>query len=223
MIAALFDSDGTLYAAQFGRGMMKYAQTHGRSGQAWVYFASLLPSFLASKFSPAAREVFERERIARLAWLLKGWDEGEVMAAFHWVAHEYLLPTRRAAVLRRLAEHQLQEHRVLIVSGMFTACLEVIGRQLGVIDLIGTELEMEHGRCSGKIIPPVIKGAEKIARTRQYLESRGIEVDWQASYAYGDSFSDRDMLSLAGNPAAVYPDEKLRRLAQQRGWEILED
>jgi phosphoserine phosphatase len=99
----------------------------------------------------------------------------------------------------------------------------VIGSQLAVIDLIGTELEMEHGRCSGKIIPPVIKGAEKITTTRRYLESQDLKVDWQASFAYGDSFSDRDMLSLVGNPAAVYPDEKLRILAQQRGWEILED
>jgi hypothetical protein len=29
MIVALFDSDGTLYAKQFGRGMMEYANTHG--------------------------------------------------------------------------------------------------------------------------------------------------------------------------------------------------
>lgn len=223
MIAALFDSDGTLYAAQFGRGMMQYARTHGRSGQSRAYFVSLLPIFLASRVSPAAREVFERERISRLAWLLKGWNESEVMAAFHWVAQAYLLPTRRGRVLERLAGHQAQGHKVVIVSGMFTGCLAVIGAELGVADLIGTELEFKGGRCTGRIVPPVIKGAEKIARTRLYLESQDLNVDWQVSYAYGDSFSDRDMLSLAGNPTAVYPDKKLRLLAQARGWEILED
>ena len=30
MIVALFDSDGTLYTGQFGRGMMKYSSEHNR-------------------------------------------------------------------------------------------------------------------------------------------------------------------------------------------------
>ena len=40
MIVALFDSDGTLYTGQFGRGMMKYSDEHGRKYFSRRYYAS---------------------------------------------------------------------------------------------------------------------------------------------------------------------------------------
>jgi len=67
VIAALFDSDGTLYSAQFGRGMLKYAETHGRRSLAWLYYASLIPDILISKMSAAGKDHFQRVMIARLA------------------------------------------------------------------------------------------------------------------------------------------------------------
>ena len=49
MIVALFDSDGTLYTGQFGRGMMKYSTEHNRRLLAWRYYASVLPAYIAYK------------------------------------------------------------------------------------------------------------------------------------------------------------------------------
>jgi hypothetical protein len=49
MIAALFDVEGTLYTAQMGRGMLRYAREHGRRGAANRYYAAMTPILLFKK------------------------------------------------------------------------------------------------------------------------------------------------------------------------------
>ena len=223
MIIALFDSDGTLYSAQFGRGLMRYASEHNRRSKVQLYYASLLPYGLVAKVLPFTVETFHRVIISRLAWLIKGYDRQQASEVFEWIADEYLLPTLRSNALERLRYHQMQGHRVMIVSGMFTSCLELISNQLGVSDWVGTQIELNNGRITGRVLPPVIKGIDKVEQVRRYFADRKLKVDWASSFAYGDSYSDHDMLEMVGNPTAVHPDPALRTLAQESGWQILED
>ena len=222
MIVALFDADGTLYSAQYGRGLMQYALAHGRRLHAAAYFASLIPVSIPVGLKLTHNEGFDRAKIARMAWLLRGWTETQGLRAFEWVTDEYLLPTRREAVIGRLKSHQERGHLVVIASGTFTPSLQVLGNRLGVGDLIGTAIELRDGRYSGRAIPPVIKGSDKLAQIRAHLSQRGVPIDWGASYAYGDSYSDREFMQLVGHPVAVYPEGKLRALALAQQWEILE-
>jgi phosphoserine phosphatase len=46
-------------------------------------------------------------------------------------------------------------------------------------------------------------------------------VDAARAKAYSDSFSDLPMLEVVGSPAAVNPDRRLRRVATERGWPVL--
>ena len=221
MIIALFDSDGTLYAPQFGRGMMAYAKTHGRSFDANAYYASLVPEVLLGKIKLGNPERFQRALIERLTWLFKDYTVEQANRAFEWVIDEYLLKQRRTDVIERLQSHQSQGHEVLVVSGMFAPALKVLCDRLGVRHFVGTQLEVQDDRYTGRIIPPIIKGKDKVEQARKYLKSKNMEIDWQASYAYGDSYTDRDMLESTGNAIAVYPDEKLNNLAKAQNWEIL--
>ena len=43
-----------------------------------------------------------------------------------------------------------------------------------------------------------------------------------ACSAYSDSHTDLPFLEAVGHPFAVNPDRKLRRLAEGRGWPVLE-
>lgn len=221
MIVALFDSDGTLFANQLGRGMMKYAELNGHGRTARNYFVSLLPAYSLRKLNlmPAGR--YQHLLIERLGWLVRGMDAAEGRAMFDWVANQFLLARERTDVTARLEAHQKQGHQVMIISGMFIPCLEVIGKRFGVHDLIGTGLEFQDGRYTGRLVPPVISGPVKAARARQFFTERAIDVDWAASYAYGDSYTDRELLELVGHPVAVHPDPKLHALARARGWEVL--
>ena len=221
MIAALFDSDGTLYSHQFGRGMMKYANAHGRRLPSAMYYVSLVPEVLLNKMKLGNPERFQRALIERMLWMIKGYSLKQATDAFAWVIDEYLMAGQRTDVIERVQKHQAQGHEVVVVSGMFAPALDVLCQRLGVNHFIGTQLEVRENRYTGRIIPPVIKGKDKAEKVHAYLESRGWDVDWKESHAYGDSFTDRDMLELVGHAVAVYPDKKLNQLAQQCGWEVL--
>ena len=223
MIAALFDADGTLYSAQYGRGLMKYALANGRRLYVAAYFLSLIPAGLPSALKLTHSEGFDRAKIGRMAWLLRGWTEARCLRAFEWITDRYLLPTGREHVLARLRDHQRKGHLVVIASGTFTPSLRVLGERLGVKDLIGTEVGIRNGRYTGGIRPPIIKGADKLAQIQAHLADWSGSINWAASYAYGDSYSDREFMQLTGHPVAVHPEDRLRALALDRGWQILEE
>jgi phosphoserine phosphatase len=60
----------------------------------------------------------------------------------------------------------------------------------------------------------------KAILTRAFLQRNGLEVDFQASYAYADSISDLHLLEIVGHPVATYADERLRAVAMERGWRV---
>jgi phosphoserine phosphatase len=41
--------------------------------------------------------------------------------------------------------------------------------------------------------------------------------------AYGDTLSDLPMLEMSENPIAIYPDAGLRKLAESRGWQMIDE
>jgi HAD superfamily hydrolase (TIGR01490 family) len=220
-IAALFDCDGTLYSAQYGRGLMKYAADRGHKGAVRTYFASLLPLLALRKFKLISDERFHRPLTSRMPWMLKGMSEDEFHNLSECMFKEYLLPTERTEVIDRLRAHQAQGHVVLLVSAQLTPSLEVLGDLYHVNGVVGTKVEMKNRRYTGRILPPVVTGTDKDRYARQFFSSRDIDVDWEASYAYADSITDTGLLNMVGHPVAVHPDAKLFELAQARDWEII--
>ena len=50
--------------------------------------------------------------------------------------------------------------------------------------------------------------------------SDSLGIDLEHSYAYGDSYADKEFLESVGHPVAVNPDRRLKKLAESRGWPI---
>jgi len=221
MIVVLFDSDGTLYTGQFGRGMMKYSSEHNRKFYAWRYYAGILPAYLLYKAKLTSWENIQHVVSVGLSGMLQGFDQGQAKTALTWLVHEYLLPTQRTDTFKRLRDHQAQGHKIIIVSGMLMPAAEILRDHLGADDAIGTQSEFANGKYTGKRVPPLISGATKATKVQELIQSRGWDVDWASSFAYGDSFTDSHMLKLVGHPVAVYPDAKLHNLAKENNWEIL--
>jgi HAD superfamily hydrolase (TIGR01490 family) len=221
MIAAIFDCDGTIYSARFGRGLLKYASDHGGEKAVRSYYAALLVPHLLRKFKIISQEAYQKPLIEKLAWLVKGWDEKESQAGFSWVVHEYLLKTGYEEVLRRLKDHQARGHHVILISGVLTPALEILGAHLDTDATIGTKIEEQDGVYTGRIIPPVISGDVKAREARAYFASNLQEIDWAGSFAYADSLIDRPILDMVGNPVMVSPDPGLLKVGQGKGWEML--
>jgi HAD superfamily hydrolase (TIGR01490 family) len=221
VIVSIFDCDGTLYSAQFGRGLLRYVGSRGFKSRVRAYYASLLPRYLLRKFHLIPEEDLNRPAIANLGRLIAGWDVDMGAAAFEWVACEYLLPSKRKHVLARLEKHQANQHLVVLLSGVFVPCLELIGSELGVADLVGTRIGVKDGKYSGDILPPVITGKDKLPKVQKFFADRDLNVDWKASYAYADSIHDIPVLGAVGNPVVVHPDPDLLALARERSWEVI--
>ncbi len=222
MIAAIFDIEGTLYTNPMGRGFMKYAESHGRRMRTYLYFASLMPRYYLSKLNLLSREALNTIAIARMPWLIQGYDLRKADTAFDWIVNDFILPSGRESVLKFWDQHRRSGHLLMIASGGLTPCVQRIGAHLQAAGTAGTEIRMRNGRCTGRVGSPVVIGREKAARTLQLVSQLGAEVDWPASYAYADSIHDLPFLELAGHPVAVHPDAKLQRIARERGWRIVD-
>jgi HAD superfamily hydrolase (TIGR01490 family) len=221
MIVSVFDCDGTLYSAQFGYGMLRYCRDHGYVGRVRAYYLSILPRYLLRRLRLIKAEALNRPVVANLARLIAGWDTEQANAIFEWVAHQYLLPSRRPRVIARLNEHLALGHRVILLTGVYQPCLQILGRYLGVSDLIGSRVEIVDGRYTGGCVLPVVTGSDKLPYLMQYCEANGLDVDWGSSYAYADSGTDGAVLQAVGTPVAVHPDAPLRSMAIENDWEVI--
>ena len=200
---------------------MQYVAEHGGKTRTRLYFARNLPYYYLRKLKLIGEEDFRKPWVLTMGGLVQGWDAAQGDAAFRWVAEQYIQPTAQNAVIARLRDHVAQGHVVLLVSAMLTPTLKILGDALGVTGVIGTDIEFANGRFTGHVIPPVCMGVEKERLVRKWLESRGIAIDFAASYRYADSISDLELLRLVGHPVAVYPDPQLATLAREENWEVI--
>jgi HAD superfamily hydrolase (TIGR01490 family) len=218
--AAFFDVDGTLYTAHMWRGLMEYARTHGRKTRTQLYYSALLPLYLLRKLGLISEETFRRPWVAQMGWIISGWSEAEAQAAFHWIAEEFIRPTARNDILAVLKNHVEQGHTVVLVSAMLAPILKLVGEPLGATFTVGSQTEIKEGHVTGKI-GRVCMGINKDTLTRETLQANNIDVDWAASYAYADSYSDLPLFQMVGHPIAVYPDDELAKHAKENNWQVL--
>lgn len=221
-IAALFDFDGTLYTGHIWQDVARH---HWDAGQhrRWVaaYMARNMAPLPLYKLGLLSQTTYYRLWGETMGWMLRGWTEQEGLDFFERMTDASILANLRAGMMDRLRQHQAQGHVVALVSGTFAPWLEVIAQRLDVRHAIGTPMEMRDGRFTGRIVPPLCQGQGKSIRSRSYLADRGLDVDWKASYAYGDSGPDVLLLGEVGHPVAVYPDKTLLAHAQTQGWPVV--
>jgi HAD superfamily hydrolase (TIGR01490 family) len=133
--------------------------------------------------------------------------------------------TPQAVALVR--QHQQAGDEVVIVTATNEFVTRPIAGALGVSELIAVELERDTsaggaGWITGEIrgVPSAREG--KVTRVAQWLASR--KLDWTdvESTFYTDSINDLSLLEKVTHPVATNPDQRLRAIAGERGWRILE-
>ena len=62
----------------------------------------------------------------------------------------------------------------------------------------------------------------KVRRMARWLAERGLAWDAVESTFYIDSTNDLPLLETVNHPVATNPDARLRAIAQERGWPILD-
>jgi HAD superfamily hydrolase (TIGR01490 family) len=129
----------------------------------------------------------------------------------------------RPIILPRAAE-LIERHRgdlTAIVTATNRFITAPIARELGIPNLIATDIEEVGGRFTGKPRGEPNFREGKIRRVDEWLAERGTRLADYESWFYSDSLNDLPLLDRVDHPVAVDPDATLRATAQERGWDII--
>lgn len=223
---ALFDIDGTLTTDNVWKGIQSYHAGKGGTLRHILTHAAFIslnyPMLLPRAFGWLSETRFRQVWSQRLGWYFRGFDEEQMTAMANWVAYSATAPMVRQDVHTRLRTHLADGVPVVLVSGAPAPFVTALAQMWGVAHAIGSPVEFMNGHYTGRMTGPPCVDARKAVYTRDYFAEKGIPVDYSASFAYADSYSDLGMFEMVGHPVAVYPDRALKTLAVQRGWEIIE-
>ena len=136
---------------------------------------------------------------------------------------EVIEPAIRPEARQLLARHRDAGDELVIVTATNEFVTRPIARALGVGELIAVELERaSDGWITGEIagVPSMRDG--KVTRMQAWLAARGLAWDDVEATFYSDSFNDVPLLERVAHPVATNPDARLRALALERGWPVLD-
>jgi alcohol-forming fatty acyl-CoA reductase len=214
-IAAIFDVDGTLLA---GASMeLRFLQYLWRYGE---LRASDILRLAAGAFHTAAQG--RSIRRANKAYLSgKPCEHYRRLAqdCFDQRIQHHLLPKAVA----RLRWHQQQGHTIVLLSGSLELLVEPLAHYLKADFYLATRIESDGVTLDGKIAGELPFGRAKASTLLAFDQLH--HFDLAKSFAYGNQYTDRHVLSLVGSPIATNPDRRLRRWAMQhgqQGWMIEE-
>jgi HAD superfamily hydrolase (TIGR01490 family) len=125
--------------------------------------------------------------------------------------------------LALVRSHQQAGDTVMIVTATNEFVTRPIAQAFGVSELIAVDLERDaKGWITGEIRGTPSFRDGKVTRVAQWLAQKGLAwADVEVTF-YSDSMNDLSLLEKAHHPVATNPDARLRQLATDRGWRILE-
>ncbi len=155
--------------------------------------------------------------------------EGQVksLAAHAQYMIQVVQPGIKQQALDLVKKHQDAGDTVLIITATNEFVTRPIAEAFGVHELLAIELERDQtpggsGWFTGEIrgVPSFREG--KVTRMEQWMAERGLDWNQVHTTFYSDSINDVPLLEKADVPVATNPDERLRALAAERQWRILD-
>jgi HAD superfamily phosphoserine phosphatase-like hydrolase len=130
-----------------------------------------------------------------------------------------ILPGARA----RIAEDRAAGRRLVMATASYRLYAAAIARRLGFDDVIATETGLDvEGRVIAKIEGNNIYGPAKLQAIEAWLAREGLAREAVHIRFYSDHVSDAPVHHWADEPFATNAHDRLIRLAEAEGWEVLE-
>lgn len=218
MKLALFDLDHTLIPLDSDHAWGQFtvtlgwrdAETHTRANDAFY-----------EQYRAGTLDIHEYVRFSVAPLAEHGPQKSD--AAHRRFMDEVIRPAIRPQALELVRRHQAAGEQVIIVTATNEFITRPIAQAFGVDELIAIDLERDGaGNPTGAIrgVPSFREG--KVERVKQWLSARGL--DWSGvthSTFYSDSINDLSLLEKVHEPVAANPDDRLKAIASERGWRIL--
>jgi len=213
MSLALFDLDNTLLAGDsdylwgcflVGKGLVEkqlYEEANERFYRDYAEGTLDIHEFLNFALQPLAN------------------NDAEILKSLHQEFMEkHIRPIMTRVGMDLIAKHRREGDRPVIITATNSFVTGPIARAFGVSDLIATEPEFIDGRYTGRVAGTPCFQQGKIERLHAWLDET--QIDFDNSWFYSDSHNDLPLLEEVAHPVAVDPDDQLRTIAGERGWQI---
>lgn len=146
----------------------------------------------------------------------------QALAARDRFMREVIGPAIRPQARELVQAHRAAGDLVVIVTATNEFVTRPIAEAFGVEHLIAVELARDaSGWITGEIagVPSFREG--KVRRVDDWLQQHGLARAAVDMHFYSDSLNDLPLLEQADVAVATNPDPRLRLVAEQRGWRIL--
>ena len=145
------------------------------------------------------------------------------MAELQELHHRFMIQKIEPIMLDK-AQNCINRHKergdtVLVITASTSFVTAPIVKKYGINQLLATEPEIKAGRYTGGVsgIPCFQSG--KVDKLMPWLQKN--EETLTGSTFYSDSHNDLPLLELVDNPVAVNADKILTKIAEKKGWEVL--
>ena len=137
--------------------------------------------------------------------------------------HEVVAPLIPAAAHALIESHRERGDRLVLTTATNRVLTELTAQHLGIADLIATEVELVDGRCSGRTAGTLNMRDGKVTRMHEWLHAQGLPTSaLERAVFYSDSSNDLPLLRAVGEAVVVDPDVRLRAVAVEAGWRLVE-
>jgi len=240
------DLMGTLTTGSPVLGLVDWVRHNQSKWQAnWYMASTILPGYLLAKSGLIDWQRWGQGLMVSSLSMIKDVTPQKFDEVAEWLVEVDLWKKRHEDVIQRLIDHVENGAQVYIASSVYESGVAAFARRISVqaapkaadrsvgatltgvertvgatptgvertVGAIGTPVEFVDGRV--RIGGELVADERKIEKV---LSRLGVE---RVDYAYGDTILDIPLLEHADHPVAAYPDDKLRAVAKERGWEII--
>ena len=147
-------------------------------------------------------------------------SEDRVVELSREFADRYVKPSLTEVGRELIKQAKRKGQKVVVLSDNIDLVIRSAVESLAADELVCNSLEIIDGKATGRLCDPIV-GASIAGQWAQSFAAER-ELDLTTSAAYGASAADSLLLSAMGQPCVVDPDWKLRRIAHDHNWPIVE-
>jgi HAD superfamily hydrolase (TIGR01490 family) len=137
--------------------------------------------------------------------------------------HQFMIQKIEPIMLDK-AQNCINRHKergdtVLVMTASNSFVTAPIAKKYGINQLLATEPEIKAGRYTGGVSGIPCFQAGKVDKLMPWLQKN--KETLTGSTFYSDSHNDLPLLELVDNPVAVNADKILTKIAEKKGWKVL--
>ncbi len=214
MSIVVSDIEGTLTTGSSWKAFQRYYLTYLNP---WVYrffILRWLPRYPLIQAGILNREKAMAEWMRREINLLKGFSPDEFNKIAAWIVENEMWSQKRGYMIKELERFNRSGIKIVLVSSAYQPLVDLFADHINA-DSIGSSLIYQENKLTG-VETPVNAYQQKADNILARYKNEKITA------AYGDTMSDLPMMEISEEPVAVTPSPELRKIAEHRGWRIID-